>query len=314
MVFVPGMKGCHLHQRNSQGKEQSAWIQLRHAFSTPIDLTLGAAADLRVRGLVRKIALIPFLWERDIYESWAQFLAILPREVYFFTYDWRQSPRESADELLAFCKKIVQEGGQAVTMIGHSLGGLLARRTLLQSPHLFAQVIYAGVPFAGNIGLLPDLHQGISVGFNRHILRPQVLSSFPSTFSFFPLENQHLLDEEGEALPLDFFNAEDWSKYQLGPAVLSTVLEEAKLFRQELLLERKVKVPQTILQASKQSTLAKWKKKKGQWEKIYGQGDGRFLAEDQLAVAGEKVVLSTHLPHADLLNSPSLWEQLLPQD
>ena len=72
---------------------------------------------------------------------------------------------------------------------------MITLAALNQLPHLFQSVVFAGVPFTGGISFLPDLTTGEPIGLNRRILSPEILGSFPSVYSLFPLLSEDLPHE-----------------------------------------------------------------------------------------------------------------------
>src|SRR6185436_20539033 len=100
-------------------------------------------------------------------------------------------------------------------VVAHSMGGLIALSLLNRRPELFHRVVFAGVPFRGGIGFLPDLHVGRATGLNGKIAGRDVLATFPSVFSLFPLVNEQLVEADGSPAPMDFYDADAWERLAL---------------------------------------------------------------------------------------------------
>ena len=94
---------------------------------------------------------------------------------------------------------------------------------LNRRPDLFHSILFAGVPFSHCISFLEDIHAGTAIGLNRRILSPKVLFTFPSRYSFFPLDAPHsgLVEPNGNRITHDWYSADDWERHELG--IFSTV-------------------------------------------------------------------------------------------
>lgn len=101
-------------------------------------------------GVIREISLGPAT-VKQVYGPLIEYLQTVGFEVYPFDYDWRLDLRQTADRLDEFIDRVVNETGR-VSIVDHSLGGLLARYYVTSSPTRAAkveQVISIGTPFLG---------------------------------------------------------------------------------------------------------------------------------------------------------------------
>ncbi|TWU74814.1 hypothetical protein ED733_006506 [Metarhizium rileyi] len=145
--------------------------------------------------------------------------------IWDYGYDWRLSPALSSKRLQEFLAKLPsnQPGtpreSRGAVVIAHSLGGLITRHAVNHQPHLFAGVLYAGVP-QRCINILGPFRNGDAVLFNEKLLTAQVNFSIRTSFVLLPDDGFCFVDKEtGEPYPIDFFNADDWVRWRLSPCV-----------------------------------------------------------------------------------------------
>jgi len=124
------------------------------------EYTLGVATQLPLRQMCQKgdghpVIVFPGLAGAD--ES-THFLRNFLGELNYSAYSWGQGrnygPRNGMEAMLETLKNRVQEvsdlhGGQQVSLIGWSLGGIYAREVSKHTPELVRQVITLGTPFKG---------------------------------------------------------------------------------------------------------------------------------------------------------------------
>ncbi|KAI1423577.1 hypothetical protein F5Y12DRAFT_526531 [Xylaria sp. FL1777] len=145
--------------------------------------------------------------------------------VWDYGYDWRLSPHLSSRKLIDFLRHLPSNRGlenvhdRGVTVIAHSLGGLIARHAVNQRPELFAGVIYAGTP-QKCINVLGPLRNGDAVLFNEKVLTAQVNFSLRTSFVFLPEDGFCFINKHtGEEYPVDFYDPQEWVKYAWSPCI-----------------------------------------------------------------------------------------------
>ncbi len=161
---------------------------------------------------------------RDIYASFLDWAEQSRLPFYPFAYDWRRDNLENTQKFVEFLETISEQNGDAkVQVVAHSMGGLISFAALNRRPDLFHSILFAGVPFGHCISFLEDIHAGTAIGLNRRILSPKVLFTFPSRYSFFPLDATHsgLVEPNGNRITHDWYFADDWERHKLG--IFSTV-------------------------------------------------------------------------------------------
>jgi len=277
-----------------------------------------------------RIRVVPLLVEEQVYGPWLKAAAKLGRPFYSFNYDWRREPMETLQQFEKFIEGVIaQHPGQKVQVVAHSMGGLITLALLNQRTELFHSAVFVGVPFSGGIGFLLDMHHGTSVGLNRRILSPQVLATFPSVYSLFPLTGEGLVDAEGAKISMDFFSVTDWKREQLGvfhpdfggghgyEEFLRTALERVKRFRQMLAPQHKKYPPVWVVNSNTRPTLdvlvKKGPKSVRGWDFETAKsepGDGRICEKHSFPPQGIPYqVVHSSAEHSTLLNDPEIIQR-----
>ncbi|KAA6412142.1 MAG: hypothetical protein FRX48_04292 [Lasallia pustulata] len=147
--------------------------------------------------------------------------------VHDYGYDWRLSPHLLSRKLVKFLESLpsnqagVPLAERGVTVVAHSLGGLITRHTVNERPELFAAVLYAGTP-QHCVNVLGPLRNGDEVLFSSRVLTAQVNFTMRSTFALLPEVGRCFIDKETkEEYPVDFFNVEHWKEYRFSPCIAS---------------------------------------------------------------------------------------------
>lgn len=119
--------------------------------------------------------------------------------LFVFPYDWRQDNNLTADKLREYVQCVQQfyPPGTKVNIIAHSMGGLVARRYVLQAqarnqPHGLGKVITLATPYLGASEAIYKLYTGGSWEFPASYvaLSPKVIKflspQMPSMHQLFP--------------------------------------------------------------------------------------------------------------------------------
>lgn len=339
VLFIHGFKGSTLE--NARGDVD--WVTGRQALGlqTP-DLRLPLTwegdeqchDDRRATRPLDRVRVIPWLWERAFYAPWMTRAVGMGYPFATFAYDWRRDNAEAVLGLKRRMQELQRQYHSKVRVVAHSMGGLITLALLNEAPELFADVVFAGVPFKGGSGILPDLHLGANAGINSRILAPPVAGTFTSVYSLFDAEGSGLAHADGTPLLMPWFSAAAWREQGLGlfadppvltPAALSafetyldTALTRARAFRRRL-APRPVAYP-PILAVIGRSRPTLVTVMKGGPKSVRGwdfesspkeMGDGRVgehFAQPPAPLSYE--TLYTEAEHADILNDPKVAEGL----
>jgi len=327
LIFIHGFKGSQLVDPAGDTK----WVTPFEALglSSP-SLSLPTQWDgdqqnrdtLTAKRVLSDVMIVPKLVGEKVYGPWLKAAESFGVPFYPFAYDWRRDNLESLAAFETFVDRICNENKVTqVNIVAHSMGGLLTMALLLKHPEKIRKVFFAGTPFHGGIGFLPDLHVGTATGLNRKILAPEVLFTFPSVYSLF---------SDDKDAPLNFYDAKDWQKNELGVfsipnrnrqadlEFLTKALERASKFRKLLRATIPKNQPEAmVILGWKFPTLDKMihlgpHSVKG-WDfqtapKV--PGDGRVGANNLPPDDFKFSLLYSEKEHANLLNDPIVIEKI----
>jgi hypothetical protein len=146
-------------------------------------------------------------------------------------YDWRQDLDDLAS---AFAARVRADAAPAISIVAHSMGGLIARRALL-SPGLahVHRLVTLGTPHGGSFGAAQAIRGTYPVVrrlaaldrlHDAEFLAARVFSTFPSLHQMLP--------PPGPGQPLDLFDADNWP--QSGPRPARPLLAGGRAFAAQL--------------------------------------------------------------------------------
>ena len=340
LVFIHGIKGSVLSRPQGGVRWLTGWQAFGLA-SPDLSLPLQWHGVVQQSdGLVAQVPLRTVAWQ-DIYAPFLNWAATSNRPFRAFAYDWRRDNLENTEKSIQFLETVSQEnGGVRIQVAAHSMGGLITFVALNRRPDLFHSVLFAGVPFRSTLSFLEDMHAGTATGFNRRILRPQVLFTFASPYSFFPTEPDAagLVELNGDRIVHDWYSADDWARQKLGIFATSEsdhvgaeqlehlrrALDRAREFRDLLVFEKEGPIrypPIAVLASDRHPTLST--AVRGGPVAVRGwdfhtatrePGDGRV--EFAKAMPPEGVPYAVHKTareHGELLNDPRQVAAILEQ-
>ncbi len=192
LVFVPGLLGSMLCRPGADGENTTVWgtVDAMEQFPT---LAVTSGDDIEPCGLIREISYLG-LYTQTVYGPFIDRLEQAGyREgetLFIFDYDWRLSILENARRLAGYVEETIPGPG-AIDVVGHSMGGLVARTYALNEggAQRIARLVSAGSPWRGSVqvfellqggwGLANSLLGGLDA-FRRTVI------SFPSTFELMP--------------------------------------------------------------------------------------------------------------------------------
>jgi pimeloyl-ACP methyl ester carboxylesterase len=207
VYVLPGIMGSQLGIARGGGKPNDIlWLD-------PIDFQLGRLTDLRFGPGTRVVALGAMNYS---YLKLTLSLRAAGFDAVLLDYDWRRDVA-TLGKLLA--QRIAADGRDDVALVGHSMGGLVARGALTHAAgRLVSRVVMLGTPNSGSFGAVQALRGTYSVVRKlaqldlRHeaeFLAREVFSSFPGLHELLPA---------GPALDApDLFDAATWPADGQGP-------------------------------------------------------------------------------------------------
>jgi pimeloyl-ACP methyl ester carboxylesterase len=147
VVFIHGIKGSVLVDE----KDSTVWLSGTQGLglSTPnIALPLTWQNDvqekdsIRAKEVLSDVKVIPFILEEKVYSPWLTAGRELYKENFHpFAYDWRRDNLESVESFEMFVGKIRSANPEAsITIVAHSMGGLIALALLNKRPEFFQKL------------------------------------------------------------------------------------------------------------------------------------------------------------------------------
>ncbi|CAD6578218.1 MAG: hypothetical protein ASARMPRED_008646 [Alectoria sarmentosa] len=145
--------------------------------------------------------------------------------VHDYGYDWRLSPHLLSRRLIEFLERLPCNAGgvpdheRGVTILAHSMGGLITRHSVNQRPELFKGVVFAGVP-QHCVNILGPLRNGDEVLLSSNVLTAQVNFTLRSSFLLLPEDGKCFINKvTKEDYRVNFFNVEHWKQYAWSPCI-----------------------------------------------------------------------------------------------
>ena len=203
-MFLPGMMGSRLSVIEN-GQPYHVWIY-------PVDITTGGLSKLKWGSTVvaNGTVLAPY------FKMYLR-LKLAGFDTEFLPYDWRQSPAVSGSALM---RQLTKLGLSDVTLVCHSMGGLVARQMAAEDPNrrMISRVITIGTPNFGSYAPMQvfDLSHGmvralaaVDLTQDRTDIVNGTLLGFPCLVELLPSHN--LRPDQ------DAFNRKSWPKTALPP-------------------------------------------------------------------------------------------------
>ena len=247
-VVIPGVMGSGLLRPDGT----PVWLNLRNAvghfnLGLPFKLPLSECRDDLVPGaLLGTDGVMPRLFGFTEYYDLLDLLesaGFRPANTtggagmihHVFAYDWRRDVVESVralDRTLEAMAEARDDPGLRFNIVGHSMGGLIARYYLrygTAEPEEGAPVTWAGArriqnlvlvatPNAGGIHALEVLLYGNKVGLSQATLAAPVIARMPSVYQLMPPRGAAaLVDHKLQRLDVDLHDVETWRRFQWGP-------------------------------------------------------------------------------------------------
>jgi pimeloyl-ACP methyl ester carboxylesterase len=206
VYVLPGIMGSQLGMVRGGGKPNDIlWLD-------PIDFQLGRLTDLKLTADSRVIALGAMNYS---YLKLTLSLRAAGFDAVLLDYDWRRDV-VTLGKLLA--ERIAADGRDDVALVGHSMGGLVARGALAQpAGRHVSRVVMLGTPNSGSFGAVQALRGTYSVvrklaqldlRHDAEFLAREVFSTFPGLHELMPAP------AEGD---LDLFDPAAWPAEGPGP-------------------------------------------------------------------------------------------------
>lgn len=224
VYLLPGIMGSQLGTVRSNGEPPDLlWLD-------PSDIVHGRLAELR-RGA--NLSIRPLGGIEYSYLPLKLRLQAAGFEVVVYDYDWREDLRIVGAALAA---RLRADRGRSIALLGHSMGGLLARMALSQlaedpTAARITRIIGLGTPHGGSIGAVQAVRATYPVVFRLAAVDPlhgaaelsrNVFGTFPSIYQLLP----------GDTGDLDLFDPAAWPRRGAQPH--AAPLAAARVFSSQL--------------------------------------------------------------------------------
>ncbi len=253
IIVIPGYYGTRL---TDETNGDLIFISLGQALfgaqplTLPIPgLRLDRTLNLTPSSILDEVTVIPLFYSINVYRSLLDQLDLpsnKSRQVIPFAYDWRRDLMEAVRDLDALIHRLKEEGKTDISIVAHSMGGLIVSYYLRygtqaidsaietwEGAESLQSVIMAGVPYLGVMHSLRNMNYGVTVGLNSSLLSAEAYSSFPSSYYTLPIsESDELLTPEGEPLRGIIRNAARWRQAEWG------LLNTSQAFSKEIIQRR----------------------------------------------------------------------------
>ncbi len=239
VVLLPGITGSTL--RSNQGSVGLIWVGITALLAGHFPL-LEVAPDGGDTGPANIVAGEPIALYYLPLQLHLKYLGGC--DVLTFPFDWRQTPDRVADQLRGLLNRLNDPDGRKVHLVGHSMGGLVARCYCLRYPHeaqrLVEQVVMLGTPNYGSTEAVRNLISGgetllLAQKLNSKNRALQVARSFPSIYAMLPAPPDCYPDDAPLPYPfaLDGLDPYDVQGYQID-GVSRPLMERAQSFYRNL--------------------------------------------------------------------------------
>jgi pimeloyl-ACP methyl ester carboxylesterase len=197
VYVLPGIMGSQLgFRRGGQKPNDILWLD-------PIDIQLGRLVELTLTQDSRALALGSMSYT---YLKITLSLRKAGFDAVLLDYDWRHDVA-TLGKLLA--ERIAADGKRKVALLGHSMGGLVARAALTHAAgDQVSQLLMLGTPNAGSLGAIQALRGTYSVvrkiamldlRHDAEFLASEVFATFPGLHELLPTRAE-----------LDLFDPDAW--------------------------------------------------------------------------------------------------------
>ncbi|RYZ96055.1 MAG: hypothetical protein EOP11_24010, partial [Proteobacteria bacterium] len=186
--------------------------------------------DLEVEGLFGNVTVLPYLYGLTVYSPLINSLSLNGANfVVPFAYDWREDLQPTAANLAALVESLKKAGAPRVSIVAHSMGGLVAAyylgygsqsvekaRLNWEGAKAVSRVVFLGTPFRGAISILRNMQHGTGYPWNADLLEPETVSSWKASYYLLPYLDPKLIGGDGRPLPLDLADPTLWADRLLG--------------------------------------------------------------------------------------------------
>ncbi len=133
IIFIPGYYGTRLVKQTKSG-QKLVWINASQTLWGDMTLAMPGfgvpgAAELAPTTVLDRVSVIPGLYSMNFYGDFIDTLRVHFRntaQVHTLPYDWRRDYYTAVQLLDEFIKHLQSKGAKRISIVAHSMGGLVA--------------------------------------------------------------------------------------------------------------------------------------------------------------------------------------------
>lgn len=227
IIFVHGIQGSWLKNQYEINYQHDVYWDaiLRKKFSKLHLSTINNQVDKNIEDFIFPHQTIPMIYENFIDELRDE----VTKQVYIFTYDWRKDNRISAQYLARFVEIVLEKAQvhaqqnkkkapEKVTLIGHSMGGLVIKWYVTQILKAKAvdkidKIFSVGTPYKGSLKAIEALLPGSRnfFGFETKKSMRKASRTLPGLFQLLPSWKGSVCSKDKHE-NMDIFKVKNWQK------------------------------------------------------------------------------------------------------
>jgi pimeloyl-ACP methyl ester carboxylesterase len=228
VVFIPGILGSRLEDgKGVVWGDALAMVRrfpdLRLSFDEPEKTELRATEILSTVGILGPFKVGQY---SGIRKTFKELGFVEGKDLFYFPYDWRQSNFVTAERLRAFIESKKELAGRKITIVAHSMGGLVAHIYLHDhgGARNTTKLVTLGTPHLGSADSVWTLWNGLGqlkdfvLGGEAQVRR--TVFSFASMYELLPTYDRCcILGAPGDAArtPTNILDFSNWLKYRWIP-------------------------------------------------------------------------------------------------
>ncbi len=251
IIFIHGIQGAWLkNQYPVDYQDEIYWTGILKKKFDKLHLSaINSDVDKDINTFIFPHQAVPLIYESIVEELRSE----ATEQSYLFTYDWRKDNRLAAEKLGEFIRQILErakihaKSGQAppdkITLVGHSMGGLVIKWFLLQvlpadERSLVDKIITIATPYRGSLKAIEAILPGARRFFGMEAQKNMRKASrtLPGVYQLLPSWDKAVIDKStGDNI--DIFDAKNWQgnvvrklERNYGADFLPAMLEDAGEF------------------------------------------------------------------------------------
>jgi len=224
IIFVHGIQGAWLkNQYPVDYQDEIYWTGvLKKKFDKLHLSALNSTVDKDINTFIFPHQAVPMIYESIVEELRSE----ATEQSYVFTYDWRKDNRLAAEKLGEFIQQVLErarihtKAGQSapdkVTLVGHSMGGLVIKWFMLKvltkaERSLVDNIITIATPYRGSLkaveAILPGARRFFGMEAQKNMRKAS--RTLPGVYQLLPTWDRAAIDKSTDE-NIDIFDVNNW--------------------------------------------------------------------------------------------------------